>query len=269
VGGTITGTLAVGDVMGDSAPEIFAVTTSPRTLQAINADGTIPPGWPVTHGLSTSWAAPSIGNLDGVGDREVMMVAYTNGTSTNIFAYNGDGSIVTGFPVTYGSLTTYACPVVGDVDSDGDLEIFNAGKLDNPNFYAWDHTGALLPGWPTNAGPNMEGSAIIADFDGDAEREIVVVDNEAPGLVFGYNPDGSAAADFPFTLDGAGAVRLTVHDAQGRLVRVLVDAMLEPGRHEVAWGGVDQGGAPLPSGTYWIELRTAGARAASSVVLVK
>jgi hypothetical protein len=201
--GTLAGTLAVGDVTGDDAPEIFAVTSS-GILYAFHADGTPVSGWPVDFGLSTSWAAPSIGDLEGDGDNEVLVVGYEFGSYTKIFAYHGDGSLVDGFPLLYASAQTYSCPVLADADGDGDLEIWNAGKVSGPSFYAWDHQGQVLPGWPTFPDANMEGSAILVDFDGDGIMEAAVADNLiSGGYIHGYNLDGTLSDEFPILKEGA------------------------------------------------------------------
>ena len=200
VGSTITGTLAVGDVTGDGVPEIFVQRSN--YLECFQADGTTLPGWPAYYGLSASYAAPSIADLDGDGTREILVVGYSFGNYSSVAAFNADGSAVAGFPVSFGSLQTYGCPVVGDMEGDGDLEIFVAGKLDPPAFYAWDHTGTPLPGWPTAATYNMEGSAILADFDGDPLIESAIASNYGPGDIFGYNLDGSGITDFPITTMG-------------------------------------------------------------------
>ncbi|MBU1699447.1 MAG: VCBS repeat-containing protein [Candidatus Eisenbacteria bacterium] len=202
VTGTISGTLSAGDLTGDELPEILVTTTAGLlyALQGSNGSGTA--GWPVTYGLSSSYAAPSIGDFDGDGSREALVVGYNFGVSTSIFAYRGDGTLLPNFPVTYPSAQTYSCPVLADIDGDGDLELWNAGKIDGNAFYAWDHTGALLPGWPVTADPNMEGSAIIANLDGIPGYEIAIGDNWSPGSIFGHNVDGTIAADFPIPKPG-------------------------------------------------------------------
>ena len=55
-------------------------------------------------------------------------------------------------------------------------------------------------------------------------------------------------------LPRASGVRLSVHDARGRLVRTLVDAALEPGVHAVRWDGKDDAGRRLPNGLYFTRL---------------
>ena len=371
VAGTISGTLAIGDVVGDATPEIFAVSTS-KNLYGFAADGTALSGFPIFFNLSNSYAAPSIGDLDGNGTREVCVVGYNFGVSSSIFAYEGDGSAVPGFPVSTPSSQTYSCPVLGDMDGDGDLELFNAGKVTGNTLFAWDHTGALLPGWPQLGDPNMEGSVILADFDGAGPLEMAVADNNGPGVIFGHNLDGTVAAEFPiakpgfsgpnspalgdvdgdgdldmamttadgsvtlwdfaapwdadkvewgtlfhddwntnqhgfvvpggdltavddspvaafalvgahpnplsaggvstltFTLRRSASLRLSVHDATGRRVRVLAEGLRGPGEHVARWDGHDDAGKSCPAGVYLLSLETAdGARRTAKLTVLR
>lgn len=203
VSGNVTGTLSAGDITGDGVPEILAVTLA-GTLEAIQVNGQSVPGWPLNFGLSSSYASATIGDLDGDGIRDALVVGYQFGSFTRVNAYRGTGETLPGFPITYPSVQTYACPVLADGDGDGDLEICNGGKISGPvNFYAWDHTGAALPGWPVYADANLEGSCIAVDFDGDGPMEIALGDNFTPGLILGYELNGSGAADFPINKPGA------------------------------------------------------------------
>ncbi len=54
-------------------------------------------------------------------------------------------------------------------------------------------------------------------------------------------------------------VELKVFDVQGRLLRTLVDGVIEPGLHSAHFDGRTAGGQELASGTYFLEL-TAGAK---------
>jgi len=51
-------------------------------------------------------------------------------------------------------------------------------------------------------------------------------------------------------MDRPGRVRASVHDARGRLVRVLEDGPLPAGRHALRWEGTTLTGRPAASGTY-------------------
>jgi len=67
-----------------------------------------------------------------------------------------------------------------------------------------------------------------------------------------FNPTTSVG----FSLAAGGPVRLAIHDARGRLVRILVDGTLAAGSHVVAWDGRDGGGRPVASGIYLARLET-------------
>jgi hypothetical protein len=225
IGSNISGTLAVGDITGDGVPEILAVALS-GTLWALDNNGVALPGWPAVFGLSSSYAAPSIGDIDNDGQNEVLVVGYNFGNYTQIYGYRwtpGGPALLPGFPIMYPSAQTYSCPVIGDADGDQDLEIWNAGKINGPTLYAWDHTGVLLPGWPALGDPNMEGSPILVDFDGIPGMEMVIGDNNSPGVIFGHNLDGSIATEFPIPKPGAsGPNSPEVGDVDG-------DGLLEMG----------------------------------------
>ncbi len=72
-----------------------------------------------------------------------------------------------------------------------------------------------------------------------------------------------------FELAEAGPVRLAVHDAAGRLVRVLLAGDRPAGAHEVAWDGRDAAGRAVGSGTYLALLRTGTSAAAIRMTLVR
>lgn len=192
----ITGTLAIGDVVADAAPELFAVTLE-GTLYGFRANGTQLSGWPVHFGWETSWAAPSIGPLMNNGRRQILVVGSNGIAGTNIYGYESDGTSLPNFPINYPSLQTYSCPVLANIDGDKELEIFNGGKVEGPSFWAWNHDGSLVPGFPQDAAPYLEGSTIVANFDTDPAPEVVIADNFNPGKIFAYNANGTSANYFP------------------------------------------------------------------------
>jgi hypothetical protein len=72
-----------------------------------------------------------------------------------------------------------------------------------------------------------------------------------------------------FSLIVPSSMRLTVHDALGRGVATLLERPLEAGRHVLFWDGSATGGGRLPSGVYFIRLRSETAGVSSrKVVLV-
>jgi hypothetical protein len=70
-----------------------------------------------------------------------------------------------------------------------------------------------------------------------------------------------------FTLGVDGPVRLSIHDVQGRRLRVVLDHALSAGNHDVTWDGRGESGRELPSGVYFARLEAAGDILGSKLVL--
>jgi len=62
----------------------------------------------------------------------------------------------------------------------------------------------------------------------------------------------------PYTLPEATHTRLTLYNALGQRVQVLVDAMQAAGQHTATWNGVTREGQPAAAGVYFYRLEAAG-----------
>ncbi len=69
-----------------------------------------------------------------------------------------------------------------------------------------------------------------------------------------FNP----ATSIHFDLARTAHVRLAVYDVRGRLVRVLKDEVMTPGRHLAVWEGLDGDGQAAGSGTYLYRFEAEG-----------
>ena len=72
-----------------------------------------------------------------------------------------------------------------------------------------------------------------------------------------------------FTLSEAGEVSVTVYNANGQLVKRLVDGHLSPGMHSVRWNSQDVHGLPVPSGLYFYEIVTPHMRDVKKMTFLK
>ena len=75
--------------------------------------------------------------------------------------------------------------------------------------------------------------------------------------------------EISYALPRAGAVRLDVFDARGRLVRTLLQSHAPAGDGVLVWDGVDAGGRPVASGVYQLRLSTEQAVTSQQVTLVR
>jgi hypothetical protein len=82
------------------------------------------------------------------------------------------------------------------------------------------------------------------------------------------NPIGPSTR-IDFSLAAAGHALVQVYDAEGRLVRVLLDEELTPGDHSVVWDGRNDAGRSVASGTYYYVLEAGGSRAARKSLVLR
>lgn len=106
-----------------------------------------------------------------------------------------------------------------------------------------------LPGYPT-----------ASDNGGSAARSVAMAASPNP-----FNPD----CRIRVTLPGDGALRLSLYDASGRLVRALASGHFKAGTHFFVWNGRDQAGRALSSGWYAARLTAGGKTLSRRVMMVR
>ncbi len=129
-------------------------------------------------------------------------------------------------------------------------------------------TGALAGALPAGL---LQGPAWIAIgcrsavADVPASRPPVAAVAVEPGVPNPFNPRTTVA----FSLREAGTARVSVVDAAGRHVAVLLDRSLDAGRHAVEWDGLDDAGRAMPSGMYLVRVESGGEAVAAKVALLR
>jgi len=197
-------TAAIGDIDGDGKPEVVVATWF-GSVWAWHSDGSVVAGFPVqldrdtipvakdqNHELQDGFfASPTLVDLDK--DKKLEIVAA--GMDGKLYAWHGDGSKATGFPVIIHDTTQtpeqrqriMGSPAAGDLNGDGVPDIVVGTNEDYSNVgrvYAVDGaTGAFLPGWPLQVvsnhilpvvGKGVPCAPAMADVDGNGVPEVLV-----------------------------------------------------------------------------------------------
>ena len=134
--------------------------------------------------------------------------------------------------------------------------------------------GKLLVAWTNNGLPNQYIWGAFLDTTG---REVGVEVLQDPPV--GQYPEVCLVPLHPnpmrnqgeitFSLPGPGRAQVTVYDALGRKVRMLLDEEVKAGSHRLLWDASDSQGRLLPSGVYFLRLESEGVNLTRKVVVLR
>jgi len=184
-------------------------------VHAIKKDGSpINPNWPIQFDATPAFT-PSVGDIDNDGDQDVVIAT----SSTGLYAYDADGSILPGFPFfSPDRRYSYQSPILVDLDGDETLEIVGSNHGDAPGFYVLKNDATFYPGWPIALGGWTYSPATVVDFDEDGSYDIFLADrntsNDGTPLptIYGLNPDAENLANFPIEKYGGNEGVLSIAD---------------------------------------------------------
>ncbi len=169
---------AISDVNGDGTKEIII---QHGIIEILKYDGTSLPGWP--QSVPYARGTPSVGDLDGDGTKEIVVISQNMFKSTlEIYAFNSDGTTVTGFPkkifesasTTSTSYSYYYLNLI-DLEGDGKMEMILSPKLLNiDKIYVLDYQGNIKSGWPQIISGFEIDRTLAGDITGDGMAEVIV-----------------------------------------------------------------------------------------------
>lgn len=176
---------------GDSDMEI--IFGAGETLYAVNLDGSAVTGWPITFSqyLEAVWTC-SVGDIDN--DNVDEIVAGIGGPLAGwLYAFEKDGTTVTGFPVDAGKYPMG--PVLSDLNNDGDMEILMGTRTGQLIVYQGD--GTMFPGWPQQMDRYIAASVSVGDIDNNGSPNVVA---ESRNLLYAWEPNGTLVSGFPYAI---------------------------------------------------------------------
>jgi len=274
LGTSLESSPSMADIEGRGGLDVI-VAGSDGAVHALRPDGSEAPGWPVQTSLArgvdpkykynylgdpawTSGAIPqphepivaplAVGDLFGDGEMDVVVT----GEDGRVYAWNGKGKLLKGFPVEtdrayqrmsvppeeadyvrHPSTGNVGGAALGDLQGDGRLDIVIGGW--DGHVYAWQPTGAPVPGWPVSTDPpnpppkpgacaaeaakcryardyKVATTPTLVDVDGDGHPDVVVAMQDTE---FGQAEGASGAPVYGFVEayssqgnDHAGGARL-------------------------------------------------------------
>jgi Secretion system C-terminal sorting domain/FG-GAP-like repeat len=179
----------------DADPDFEIVICIGQSIYALNMDGSLVTGWPQSISQAPS-GAPAFGDIDGDGEGEIVIGSYYGSSAGSVYAYEKNGSLVTGFPVNSGYVTRSA--TLADLDNNGSMEIIvNKRTYPTGQVAIYKGDGTLFPGWPQDISSVPAASAAVGDITGDNNPEIIF---EAYNALYVWDSGGNLLSGFPYNL---------------------------------------------------------------------
>ncbi|MCZ6677955.1 MAG: FG-GAP-like repeat-containing protein, partial [Candidatus Poribacteria bacterium] len=288
-------TPAIGDLDGDGMPEIVMTADTTGLVYAWHTDGSLLEGWPVTT-LDAITASPLLADVNGDGTIEVILA--TSGEPNvlgMLYAWDARGQTIDGWPIpTLGLLD--ATPLLGDLDSDGDIEVVVGSRRYSARdettdeievFGGFIHTFDLPFAYdPENVEWGMShGDAAHTGRYGSLPSDVIAVGAKgtmptqfarvkATGLFQNYPNPFNPETWIPYQLVADADVRITIYNASGQQIRTLKlgnqPAGLYLSQDKAAyWDGRNAGAEPVSSGLYFYQLKAEDFTATKRMVILK
>ena len=260
VGDDIRGGISVADLNDDGSYELLFSGYDDMLHVWNPLDGAELDGFPIDMEYN-SLTEPVTADLDNDGDLEVV-AAMKSGT---VHILHHDGTPFNNFPTSLGG-NIESSPAIGDLDNDGDYELVFGTTVGLKVLDIKSDKGDRLS-WKLHRG-NLErtGSLGMTLVAVDHEEDIIPKEfYVSPNYPNPFNPSTKIDIQTP----ERNALEVRIFDATGRLVNTLMNKELDAGHYTVKWNGLDSKGIGMPTGVYFIQVRSGIKISNQKMILIK
>jgi len=146
---------------------------------------------------------------------------------------------------------------------------FGDGSDSNPHgfwldWFIYDNTGAFAPGET-----KIPAQLFVDQGDTHVEARTEPATHVSDVLAQNYPNPFNPGTAISFQLPAHSAVRLTIYNMNGQLVRTLVHGHKAAGQHTVVWDGKDEHGRCVANGSYFYQLVAGELQFAKRMLLLK
>ena len=260
VGDDIRGGISVADLNDDGSYELLFAGYDDMIHVWNPMDGVELDGWPVDMEYN-SLTEPVTADLDNDGDLEVVAAM----KSGMVYVFHHDATLFNNFPTNL-SGNIESSPAIGDFDNDGDYEIIFGTTQGLEVFDIKSEKGDRLS-WKLHRG-NLDRTGSLAMTLVTVDHEEDIIPKEfyvSPNYPNPFNPSTSLDIQTSERND----LNVRIFDATGRLVNTLINKELDAGHYTVKWNGLDAMGQGMPTGVYFIQVRSGVKISNQKMILIK
>ncbi|MEO0226663.1 MAG: C25 family cysteine peptidase [candidate division WOR-3 bacterium] len=262
------------NITGNERPEIICGSNQGyEVLCVFDSLGNMISGFPPQFGHD--FKLPIGADINGDDSMDILCGA----GDWNLYAFQNDGSLVTGFPIHFG-IRIEQSPAVFDIDMDGKLELMvgandykfwvfnlNSRNFDWPRFrYDQYNTGCYKS-------ENLPGGVIIHRALANSYSQLLVCPNpflEKTEIRYEIRDMGRYMSVYPIShISHLPSASIKIYDITGRLVRSFSPLTVNNKRSTIIWDGTDNWGRHLPAGVYFVRLEAWGLSKVKKAVLIK
>jgi len=195
------------------------------------------------------------------GDLEVVAAM----KSGMVYVFHHDATLFNNFPTNL-SGNIESSPAIGDFDNDGDYEIIFGTTQGLEVFDIKSDKGDRLS-WKLHRG-NLDRTGSLAMTLVAVDHAEDIIPKEfyvSPNYPNPFNP--STWIDIQTSERSDLGVK--IFDAAGRMVNTLMDEELDAGYYTVKWNGLNAMGQGMPTGVYFIQVRSGVEISTQKMILIK